>query len=70
MTTPRISRQPAYIRTSQVAEILAVSPKTVARWAAEGRLPFVNTLGGHRRYPAAKIDALARTLQQPGNPGV
>jgi excisionase family DNA binding protein len=34
-----------------VADLLSVSPKTVSRWAKEGKLPFMKTLGGHRRYP-------------------
>jgi excisionase family DNA binding protein len=54
---------PSYLRTAEVAEILYVSPKTVSRWAKEGRLPFLKTLGGHRRYPAAKIRQLADQLQ-------
>jgi excisionase family DNA binding protein len=55
---------PGYLRTAEVAEILHVSPKTVARWAKEGRLPFMRTLGGHRRYPAAKIRELAEELRE------
>jgi len=43
----------------QVAAILHVSPKTVSRWTKEGRLPFLKTLGGHRRYPETKIRELA-----------
>ena len=54
---------PNYLRTAQVADILQVSPKTVSRWAKEGRLPFLKTLGGHRRYPAAEIRQLANELQ-------
>jgi excisionase family DNA binding protein len=54
---------PGYLRTAEVAAILHVSPKTVSRWAKEGRLPFLRTLGGHRRYPAAKIRELAEGLQ-------
>jgi excisionase family DNA binding protein len=46
-----------------VAAILQVSPKTVSRWAKEGKLPFLKTLGGHRRYPAAEIRQLAAELQ-------
>ena len=53
-----------YLRTAQVADILQVSPKTVARWAKEGKLPFLKTLGGHRRYPKSKIDALREGLLQ------
>ena len=30
---------PSYLRTAQVAEILYVPPKTVSRWAKEGKLP-------------------------------
>jgi excisionase family DNA binding protein len=41
-----------------------VSPKTVSRWAQEGRLPFFRTLGGHRRYPDAEIRALLESLSE------
>jgi excisionase family DNA binding protein len=36
---------------TQVALRFRVNPKTIARWAKEGRLPHIKTLGGHRRYP-------------------
>lgn len=52
-----------YIRTAEAARILRVSPKTVSRWAKEGRLPHVVTLGGHRRFPAAAIRQLADRLE-------
>jgi excisionase family DNA binding protein len=54
---------PRYLRAAEVAAILQVSPKTVSRWATEGRLPFLKTLGGHRRYPAAEIRRLAEQLR-------
>ena len=54
---------PSYLHTAEVADILQVSPKTVSRWAKEGKLPFLKTLGGHRRYPAAEIRQLADELQ-------
>jgi excisionase family DNA binding protein len=54
---------PSYLHTVEVADILHVSPKTVSRWAKEGKLPFLKTLGGHRRYPAAEIRQLADELQ-------
>jgi excisionase family DNA binding protein len=59
------STEPRYLRTAQVAELLHVSPKTVSRWAQEGRLPYLRTLGGHRRYPDAEIRALLETLSEP-----
>jgi excisionase family DNA binding protein len=53
-----------FLRSAQVAEILQVSPKTVARWAQQGRLPCQRTLGGHRRYPEPAIRELAAALHQ------
>jgi hypothetical protein len=35
----------SYLRTAEVADLLHVSPKTVSRWAKEGKLPFLKTLG-------------------------
>ena len=55
---------PSYLRTAEVADILHVSPKTVSRWAKEGKLPFLKTLGGHRRYPEAEIRELAKELRE------
>jgi excisionase family DNA binding protein len=43
---------------------LQVSPKTVARWAKEGRLPYLATLGGHRRFPASAIERLVGSLSK------
>jgi excisionase family DNA binding protein len=58
---------PRYLQTAEVAAMLHVSPKTVARWAKEGKLPFMRTLGGHRRYPEAKIQELLDQLRDPGS---
>jgi excisionase family DNA binding protein len=55
---------PSYLRTAQVADLLSVSPKTVSRWAKEGKLPFLKTLGGHRRYPEAEIRDLLEELRE------
>jgi excisionase family DNA binding protein len=54
----------SYLRTAEAADILYVSPKTVSRWAKEGKLPFLKTLGGHRRYPEAEIRELATELRE------
>jgi excisionase family DNA binding protein len=51
-----------FLRTSDVAKMLHVSPKTVSRWAKEGRLPHLSTLGGHRRFPATEIERLMDEL--------
>ena len=61
--TPTPTPPGGYLFTSEVAELLQVSPKTIARWAKEGKLPFRRTLGGHRRFPENKIRELRDSLQ-------
>jgi excisionase family DNA binding protein len=51
-----------YLRTAEAARILGKSPKTVSRWARDGRLSHLVTLGGHRRFPAAAVHELARQM--------
>jgi excisionase family DNA binding protein len=53
-----------FLRSAEVAAILQVSPKTVARWAQHGLLPYQRTLGGHRRYPEPAIREIAASLAQ------
>lgn len=53
-----------YLKTAEVADMLHVSPKTVTRWAKDGKLPHSRTLGGHRRFPAEEISKLAAELVQ------
>ncbi len=55
---------PQYLKTAEVADILHVSPKTVTRWAKDGKLPHSRTLGGHRRFPESSIRKLAEGLIQ------
>jgi excisionase family DNA binding protein len=62
-TRPMPDAEP-FLFTSQVADLLHVSPKTIARWAKQGRLPFQRTLGGHRRYPEPAIHELLASLTQ------
>lgn len=49
---------------SEVGERFRVDPRTVARWAKQGKLTTIRTLGGHRRYSRAEIEALLTDLQQ------
>ncbi len=51
-----------FLHTSEVADLLGVSPKTIARWAKDGKLPYQRTLGGHRRYDPTVIHDLAARL--------
>jgi excisionase family DNA binding protein len=61
---PKGGEEPSYLLPAEVAELLSVSPKTVSRWAKEGKLPFMKTLGGHRRYSEAQIRELIDQLRQ------
>jgi excisionase family DNA binding protein len=54
-----------YLRASEAATILHVSPKTVSRWAREGKLGHVVTLGGHRRFYREEIERLASPVVAP-----
>ena len=48
----------ALLTPAEVAALFRVDPKTVTRWAKAGKLSAIRTLGGHRRYRAAEVQAL------------
>ena len=62
------STDAAYLSPGQAARILSVSPKTVNRWANDGRIPCAVTLGGHRRFRADVIRKVAESMGVQGNP--
>lgn len=43
---------------AEVAAVFRVDPKTVGRWADDGKLDARRTLGGHRRYRQSQVQAL------------
>jgi len=51
---------------SEVSKLLGVSPNTVTRWAREGRLPCLLTLGGHHRFDRELVERLRQSLHRPG----
>lgn len=53
---------------AEVARILRVDKRTVARWAEQQRIGSTRTPGGHRRYNCDEIDAIARTGVPPRAP--
>lgn len=53
-----------YLSRLEVAALFEVSPHTVYRWTREGRLPYVLTPGGRRRYPREELQRLAATWLQ------
>jgi excisionase family DNA binding protein len=48
---------------SEVAALFRVDPKTVTRWAQQGKLHSIRTLGGHRRYSESEIQAFLAESQ-------
>jgi len=43
---------------AEVALMFRVDPKTVTRWATEGRIGSIRTPGGHRRYRESEVHGL------------
>lgn len=43
---------PELLTPAEVARLLRVETKTVARWANQGKLTSIRLPGGHRRYHA------------------
>jgi excisionase family DNA binding protein len=60
--TPSSTGGRGYLRAAEAAALLHVSPKTISRWAREGKLGHVVTLGGHRRFSRSDIEALAERM--------
>jgi excisionase family DNA binding protein len=57
-----------FLTAGEVAELLHVSPKTISRYSNEGKLPYVRTLGGHRRYnPDVVAGVIARLGRSDGD---
>jgi excisionase family DNA binding protein len=52
---------------AEVAAMFRVDPKTVTRWARDGRLTAVRTLGGHRRYLESEVLGLLRAARSAGS---
>jgi excisionase family DNA binding protein len=57
MTHRKLDADPL-LTPAEVAAMFRVDPKTVTRWAKDGRLTSVRTLGGHRRYREAEVRKL------------
>ncbi|MCL1801935.1 MAG: BldC family transcriptional regulator [Promicromonosporaceae bacterium] len=43
------------LRPGEVADMFRVDPKTVTRWANDGKLSAIRTLGGHRRFREEEV---------------
>lgn len=52
------------LRTSEVAVLFDVTDRTILNWVNDGRLPYLATVGGHRRFRAADVIALYDSLRR------
>ncbi|GIH69487.1 helix-turn-helix domain-containing protein [Sphaerimonospora thailandensis] len=52
----------------EVAAAFGVDPKTVTRWANAGRLDSIRTIGNHRRFYRAQVEAILRGESKPPAP--
>ncbi len=61
--------QSKLMRPGEVALVLQVSRRTVSDWARTGKLPFILTPGGHRRFRARDVrrlvDVMTESLESP-----
>lgn len=63
----RVWLEGTLLRAGEVAALLQVSRRSVAAWAAAGKIPFIETPGGHRRFRASDVQRLIQSLTV--NPG-
>ena len=54
----------------EVALLFRVDPKTVTRWASAGRIGYIRTPGGHRRFRESEIHDLLTDLTVDLSPSI
>jgi MerR family transcriptional regulator, light-induced transcriptional regulator len=57
------------LTTTEAAEVAAVAPSTIKRWADQGILPFARTAGGHRRFDRLAVERMLRGQSASGSSG-
>jgi len=48
------------LRTSEVADLLLVSNRTIQRWADKSIIKAIKLPSGHRRFDAKEVDKIKR----------
>ncbi len=61
-------RRVAYLKTSEVAELLGVTRQTVLNWLKKGAItePDRNPLTGYRLWTEKDVERVRRTLREVG----
>ena len=50
------------LTSTEAAAIASVGVSTIKRWADQGTIPYVRTVGGHRRFERSSVERLLREL--------
>jgi excisionase family DNA binding protein len=53
-----IGEQEVLLTAAEVAKLFRVGPKTINRWATEGKLTIIKTAGRHYRYKESEVKLL------------
>lgn len=62
-------REDSLLTTGEVAMLFRVSHRAVRCWADAGKLPYIRTLGGHRRFLSSAVwEALKDTIPDVDQP--
>jgi len=62
---PTVASRDRLLTPGEVAQLFRVDPKTVTRWAANGRISSIRTPGGHRRFRETEVRALLSGSEPP-----
>jgi excisionase family DNA binding protein len=54
------NRQRRLMTPAEVAKLFGIAPNTLVRWANQGKLSCIRTIGGHRRFHTAEVLELFR----------
>lgn len=57
----RSDQEEELLTSGEVAAMFGVDRKTVNRWAEEGKIGSIKTLGGHRRFLRSEIEELVHS---------
>jgi predicted site-specific integrase-resolvase len=58
-TSPSRPDGEIWLLPGPAARKLAVTPRSLTRWAKAGKISFKRTVGGHHRYAASEVNALS-----------
>lgn len=64
MADKKLPKQEKLFTSSEAANVLGVTPRTIQLWSESGILQAKKTPGGHRRYTAAAIEALTGEIDK------